>query len=202
MEQLVTQAEYARHRRVSREAVSKAVKTGKLAGALRDDPKRPGRKLLDLAAADLALGANVERILADLAADDGSEDFGGAPAEKLPASATAGLTAARTRREEHAATMAELELNRRLGNLRPVEEFTIATQRCAEIAIRSIDRITGRADELAAQVTKDGVIGARTALRAIARELRGTMAEAFGKLAAGDIRGDDEADAEAAEGDA
>lgn len=185
MEQLVTQAEFARYRGVSRQMVGKWVDAGKIRLHERD-----GRKLIDRVEADLALGANVARVLAEV--DEPADDEA---REKAPAPATPGLTAARTEREQYAAQLARLDLEQRLGKLRPVEDFAIATQRCAEIAIRSIDRITGRADELAAQVAKDGVIGARTALRAIARELRTTMAEAFGKLAAGDIRGDDEAEA-------
>lgn len=173
--QEMSPADYARHAGISRQAVAKAMDAGKI--PFRQDG---GRKLIDPAAADRARGVNVERVLAD-----------DSP-RQADAPRAAGLTQAKTATEVYRARLAELDYNERLGKVRAVEDFTIATQRCAEIAIRAIERISGRADEVAALCAKDGVLGARTALRTIGRDLRASIADAFAKLAAGDLEGDDE----------
>ena len=48
--------------------------------------------------------------------------------------------------------------------------------------MRVIDQMVTRADEVAASVAKDGVTGARGALKGIARDLRKRAAEEFAKL--------------------
>lgn len=58
--QLMTQAEYARHRGVSRQAVNRAVGKGKIIPV--HDEK--GVKKIDVSEADRALGLNVVRVLA------------------------------------------------------------------------------------------------------------------------------------------
>jgi len=171
----MTEAEYARHRGVSRQAINKAVRVGKI--ALRE---QNGRKGIDPAEADRAMGLNVSRVLAD---DGEREPESRAELGALPSS---GLTRAKTATEVYRARLAELEYNERLGKLRPVEDVTIGAQRCAEVVLRAIRRITGRADEIAALCAKDGVLGARTALRNIDRDLRRVVADEFGKLAAGE----------------
>lgn len=176
----MTQAEYARHRGVSRQAIGKAIAAGKIPV---DDSD--GQKRIDPAKADLALGVNVARVLADR---DDADDRGAA----RPLSS--GLTQAKTATEVYRARLAELEFNQRLGKLRPVDDITIGAQRCAEILMRQIGRITGRADQLAAMVAKDGVLGARAALRDIARELQRTASAEFAKLAAGELVDDEAGD--------
>lgn len=175
---LVTQADYARHRKVSRQAIGKLVGLGTI-----PTHERGGKKLIDKAEADLALGANVTRILADAdAAADAVE----------PKAATPGLTKARTEREQFAARLAELELNERLKKLRPVEDIQIGTQRCAEIMIRALDRLPARADELHAVAAKDGAHGVRSYLRGLVRELKAAASAEFSKLAAGELVDDDD----------
>lgn len=170
--QLMTQAEYARHRGVSRQAVNKAIGAGKI--PLRESH---GRKGIDPAEADRALGLNVQRVLATAPAEDERD----AAPRQAP-----GLTQARTATEVYRARLAELEFKERIGKLRPVEQTELGAQRCAEVVLRAIDRIGGRAEELAAMVTKDGLVGARTCLRDIARELRAVAAREFATLAAGE----------------
>jgi hypothetical protein len=181
--ELMTQADYARHRGVSRQAVNKAIGAGKIPV----HPMDGGKKGIDPAEADRALGLNVSRVLAD--DSEGPSPRGSDPAA-LPSS---GLTRAKTATEVYRARLAELEYNERLGKLRPVEDVTIAAQRCAEVVLRAIHRITGRADEIAAQCAKDGVMGARTGLRSIDRDLCRVVAAAFAKLAAGELDGPDDA---------
>lgn len=176
--QLVTQADYARHRGVTRQQVGKDVAAGKIKLHERD-----GKRLIDKAEADLALGANVSRILAEAdAAADAIE----------PRAATPGLTKARTEREQYAAQIAGLELNERLKKLRPVEDIRIGTQRCAEIMIRALDRLPARADELHAVAAKDGAHGVRSYLRGLVRDLKATASAEFSKLAAGELVDDDD----------
>lgn len=173
----MTQAAYARHRGVTRQAVGKAVGSGKIPV----HPQKDGTKLIDPAEADRAMGLNVSRVLAD-------DDDGDAPPRPDAAAApSSGLTRARTATEVYKARIAELEYNDRLGKLRSVVDVTIGAQRCAEVVLRAMSRITGRADENVAMVTKDGVLGARTFLRNLDRDLRKVVAEAFAKLAAGEI---------------
>lgn len=176
---LMSQADYARHRGVSRQAISKAVGAGKI--QLRE---QNGRKGIDPAEADRAMGLNVARALAD----DGDSDQRERPDAAVPSS---GLTRARTATEVYKARLAELEYNERIGKLRPVEDVTIGAQRCGELVLRALGRISGRADEMAALCAKDGVAGARTCFRAIERELRQVAAEAFAKLASGELVDDD-----------
>jgi hypothetical protein len=173
--QEMTQAEYSRHRGVSRVAIHKAIAAGKIPFRV-----EAGRKLIDPAAADHALGVvNAQRVLANEPLQQGGRQGGS-------------LTTARTATEIYRARLAQLEYNERLGKLRPVEDFTIAAQVCGEIAVRAINNITRRADEIVAAVRKDGAAGARGVLRAIARDLRVSTAEAFAKLAAGEVGAADE----------
>lgn len=188
--QEMTPAQYAKHAGKSREGVRKMMVTGRIPWR-----QEGAQKWIDPAAADRARGKNIARLaIEDDATDDVAPVAAGAPVAEKP-----GLTAARTEREQYMARLAELELNERLGKLRPVEDFTIAAQRCAETAIRAIERISGRADELVALVTKEGVHGARTALRAISRDLRNVLAAEFSKLASGELAKDIERDDEQAE---
>lgn len=185
---LMSQADYARHRGVTRQAVNKAIKAGKI--HLRE---QAGRKGLDPAEADRAMGLNVSRVLAQ--ENDDSDD---APPRQPDAMPSSGLTRARTATEVYKARIAELEYNDRLGKLRPVEDITIGAQRCAEVVLRAMSRISGRADEYAAMVAKDGVLGMRTVLRSVERDLRKVVAEAFAKLAAGETVEADDVEADQA----
>lgn len=182
--ELMSQAEYARHRGVSRQAVNKAVGAGKI--QLREEG---GRKGIDPAEADRAMGLNVARVLAD----DGEGD----PPRPDAAVPSSGLTRAKTATEVYRARLAELEYNERLGKLRPIEDVTVGAQRCAEVVLRALSRLSGRADEMAALCAKDGVLGARTCFKMIERDLRKLAADEFAKLAAGELV-DGEAESEPA----
>jgi hypothetical protein len=173
---LMSQAEYARHRGVSRQAVNKAIVAGKI-------PLHDGK--IDPAEADLAMGDNTSRVRADDEPPARGNDG---------AAQSSGLTRAKTFEAVYAGRMAELKFNRELGKLRPVDQIESGAQRCAEVVLRAIDRIAGRAEDLTAMVTKDGLVGARTALRDIARELRSVAAKEFATLAAAEHVGDDESE--------
>jgi hypothetical protein len=187
-QQLVTQAAYAAHARVSRQAVGKMKAADKLVLVEKD-----GKELIDLVASDLKRGANVQRILAaDL--DEGDDEGADAAAPAATEKPSTGLTAIKIKREGYAAQLAELDLQQRLGKLRPVEDITKATQLCAETMLRQLGRMRGRADELTARAQADGVAGVRSLLAQIERDLRKTVSDAFAKLAAGELPDDDMAD--------
>lgn len=175
--ELMSQAEYARHRGVSRQAINKALSAGKF--ALREDPDT-GRKGIDPAEADRALGMNISRALAD--------------EPEVPQRQAPGLTQAKTATEVYRARLVELEYNERIGKLRPIEQTETGAQRCGEVVLRAIEGIVGRAEDLTAQIKKEDVAGARAGLRVIVRDLRNVIAREFTKLAAGEGAADDEMD--------
>jgi hypothetical protein len=174
---LMSQADYARHRGVSRQAISKMVGAGKI--TLREEG---GKKGIDPAEADRALGMNVQRVLADGGDDAQSNGYGGGRETQQPA----GLTRARTATEVYKARLAELDYNERLGKLRPLDQTEAAAARCMEVVLRAFTGIVGRAEELTARANKDGVPGMRAGRRDVVRDLRKVAAREFAKLQAGE----------------
>lgn len=175
--ELMSQAEYARHRGVTRQAISKAVGAGKIV-----PQERGGKKGIDPAEADRALGVNVQRVLAG--SDDDAQPNGYGAVRDTQQSA--GLTKARTATEIYKARIAELEYNERVGKLRPVEQTEAAAAHCLEVVLRAFTGIVGRAEELTARANKDGVPGMRASLRDVVRDLRKVAAREFAKLQAGE----------------
>lgn len=167
----MSQADYARHRGVSRQAVNKALKAGKF--QLREED---GRKGIDPAEADQALGLNVQRVLA------GEDD----PDRGRPPPQNAGLTQARTATEVYRARLAQLEYEKQLGKLRPLEQTEAGAQRCFEVVLRAMTGILGRAEEIHTRAGKEGVAGVRASLRDALRDVRKVAAREFGKLADGE----------------
>jgi hypothetical protein len=165
--ELMTQAEYARHRGVSRPAVNKAVRRGKIPVHVEN-----GRKLIDPAEADRALGLNVQRVLAD-------EDNIGQTRDAMRRPDAPGLTQARTATEVYRARLAELDYNERLGKLRPIEQTEVGARQCFEVVLRAFAGVIGRAEELNTRANKERVAGVRASLCAICA---GTAAREFEKL--------------------
>lgn len=181
-------AQYAAHRGVSREAVRKAIASGRIpkTAIRRDGPI----SWINVAAADFALGQAQAR--ADFSGDD-------PPAENLPpissspsvpegtSEASPSLTEARTRTEGYNAEIKRLEFEQRIGRLLETDDVGIAMQRWAEVAVREIDQLASRADDLAAAFTRNGVDGVRRALKDIARQIRGTIEQNMKLLGADDV---------------
>lgn len=176
---LMSQVEYADHRGVSKQAIGKMIKSGKIPTTVRN-----GRKMIDPAAADFALGESRSRVNSDDA--DPRDAFGAGYAPGFgpgggnsgggaSASSSSGLTKARTASEVYRAKIAELEFNERIGKLLPVEDVTRAMERCAEMIVRDLDQLPAFADDLAAAFTRSGVAGLRDALKGKARDMRGTL---------------------------
>jgi hypothetical protein len=171
---LMSQADYARHRGVSRQAVHKLVKAGKI-------PLHGSR--LDPAEADFALGETRERI-------DAPRLMRSAPASFMPESSSAGLTKARTASEVYRAKVAELEYNQRVGRLVAIDDVTRSMERCAEAMVRDLEQLPSRADDLAAAFTRGGSPALRQALKDLGREMRRTLADSM-RLLGRDEDGDD-----------
>ncbi|MEY9110409.1 hypothetical protein ABH999_006605 [Bradyrhizobium yuanmingense] len=171
----MTQTEYAAHRGVSRQAISKLVKAGKIPASAFVDGK------IDPAAADFALGETRERIMAadveegdDELAGGADPTFGSAAGTRSVASdsSVARLTQAKTATEIYRARTAELEYDQRVGKLLVTEDVTRSMEKCAAVIVRELEALPNFADDVAAALAKDGLPGARVALKNIARNIR------------------------------
>jgi hypothetical protein len=162
---LMNQAEYARHRGVSPQAVNKMVKAGRI-------PLEPGGKI-DPAAADFKLGDVRES----------------APA--TAASGSAGLTRARTDTETYRARIAQLDYEQRVGRVVAVDDVVRSMERCAEAIVRDLEQLPSRADDLAGAFARNGTAGLRAALKDLAREIRGTLSASM-RLIASDAEESDQ----------
>jgi hypothetical protein len=152
--QLITQAEYARHRGVSPQAVNKMVKSGRI-------PLTNGR--IDPAAADFALGTVRD--------------------EPVVTSDAGGLTRARTDTETYRARIAQLDYEQRIGRVVAIDDVTRAMERCAEAMVRDLEQLPARADDLAAAFAGGDIAGLRAALKGLARDMRATLADNMRLLA-------------------
>jgi len=162
----MTQAEYARHRGVSRQAINELVKLGKIelvVGA-------GGRKVIDAAAADRALGETRERVIAR----DESEER--APPTAYMPPEGGGLTKARTATEVYRARLAQLEYEERVGQLLRTDDVVRSMELCAQSIVTDIDRLPRCADDIAVAFTRGGVTAVRLQLKEIARGIRATIA--------------------------
>ncbi len=179
----MSQVEYAKHRGVSKQAIGKMIAAGKIPTQLRS-----GRKMIDPAEADFALGENRSRV-----DNDRDESTGFAPgfAPTPRESSSSGLTKARTASEVYRAKLAELEYNKAVGNLIPVDDARRAMERCAEMMVRAIDQLPTRADDLATAFQRKGVAGLREALKGASRDLRETLSDHMRLAAAEDDEGAD-----------
>lgn len=167
----MTQAEYARHRGVSREAIGKAIKSGKIPeSAFRYDD---GKRLIDPAAADFALGKNIERVSVREEDDSDPQNI---PPRYLGGSGAShegsGLTKAKTATEVYRARLAELEYNQKVGRVLAVDDVRQAMEKCAAAIVREIEQLPNHADEIASALSQDGIQGMRKVLKGVARQVR------------------------------
>lgn len=172
----MSQAEYARHRKVTDAAVKKMIETGRIPPAAVKVEK--GRKKIDAAAADLALGDGIEQLVAQEAAaereaDDEVDD------RPVPFAASNGhpaLTKARTATEIFRSRLAQLEYDQRVGKLLSVDDVQRSMEIAAEAMVRDLDQLPARADDLAAAFSNGGVEAVRKLLRQVSREVRASLA--------------------------
>ncbi|BAP94458.1 hypothetical protein [Aurantimonas phage AmM-1] len=191
---LMSQVEYADHRGVSKQAIGKMIKSGKIPTTVRN-----GRKMIDPAAADFALGENRSRVNSE--DEDPRDAFGAGFAPGMgpsaggggslgASSASSGLTKARTASEVYRAKISELEYLERVGRLIPVDDARRAMEHCAEMLVRGLDQLPTHADDLATAFSRNGVAGLREALKGVSRDLRQTLSDNMRLTAADDEGGE------------
>jgi hypothetical protein len=171
----MTQAEYARHRGVSRTAVNKYVAAEKI--KLEPSQDGSGRMIIDVAAADLALANSQERITL----------LGGGEPGRRGGSGIGKLTQARTTTETYRARVAELDYEERVGKLLVASDVTAAMRLCAESIARDVDLINSAAPELVAAFRQGGEDGLRVALRKMTRRVLATIAENLRTVATAEV---------------
>ena len=177
----LTVSELARARGVNRSTISRHASRLVEIGVIETRPGARGTKLINVAAFDRAIGE-----VGDMAHAQ-APDLDDAPllAIAQPATETASATYTReqAREKSYAADLKKLDLDERLGKLVTVESVQDGAVRLAETLVRQLDQMAGRADDIAAAVAKDGVQGARGALKTVAREIRESMARELERLA-------------------
>jgi hypothetical protein len=159
----MTQSEYARHRGVTRQTIHKLIQSGRIPLIATGD----GRKMIDVVAADRALGEARERVAVD---DDHL-------LERTAPGSLGGLTRAKTTVEEYNARLKQLEYEERVRELVRIDDVTRSMVCCAEVIVRELDRLPSRAEDLAAVLSSGGTSALRSALKDVTRELRRTLAE-------------------------
>ena len=175
----VSISELAKRKGLRKQTVAEKVSRFEAQGILTTQPGGRGRpKLVNLAEFDRVSGEAGDAIREMNAT-------GGAPsAPSEPASGgNPVLAREQARRVAYQADLAKLDLDERLGKLVPIDDVEKAMVRCAEALVRAIDRLPGRAEELASRVAQEGAQGARAILKETARELRATLAREMRLLA-------------------
>ena len=168
-------ADIARRKGVSKQAISKRVARLEQLGQIATHKGPRGTVLVSLAEYDRAVGETSE--LAHVQA----------PQPKVAAAAAAdaehSYTREQAREKAYAADLKKLDLDERLGKLVPIEHVQHAAVRLAETLVRILDQLQTRSDDIAAAVGKEGSPGARRVLKEIGRDARETMARELERLA-------------------
>lgn len=173
----VSISELAKRKGLRKQTVAEKVSRYEAQGILTTQPGGRGRpKLVNLAEFDKVAGEAGDAIR-ELSA------VTGAPSEGKPEGNNPVLAREQARRVAYQADLAKLDLDERLGKLLPIDEVEKAMVRCAQALVRAIDRLPGRAEELASRVAHEGSQGARAILKETARDLRATLAREMRLLA-------------------
>ena len=161
-----TQAEYARHAGITRQAVHKLKGLGRI--PVRDD----GR--IDFAEADHARRSNGDpaRRMANGAAANAGRDAGGGHEQQS-------FSQARTERELFNVQLAKLALEERLGALLPRQAIEEGMVECGRIIRRSIDSLVAQSDEIASIARSGGTDAVRQLLRKRVREIEQSAVDAM-----------------------
>ena len=168
----------ALQKNVTKQTISERVSRLAADGKLEIRPGKGKSKLVNLAEYDRVTGETT-----DLSRQQGARSKIGDDA--APASRDPTFTQHQATRAGYEAELKRLDLEERLGRLRSVEEIEASAIKCGEAVVRIVDDKVLRAEELAAAVAKDGVVGARRILKDIAFTEREQITKAFGALAAG-----------------
>lgn len=169
-------ADYARHRGVSRAAVTKGMQAGKIPYRM-----RAGKKIIDAAAADLALGESIERI--DVEDDDAPLAPANSPAPVMPSN----LNKAKTATEVYKAQLARLEYEMRSGLSVKTADVEAAALKCNATVREVVHQVRQWADRLTAAAVREGIEAVRLELRNLERDMLARLGEAFAVLAAAPV---------------
>ncbi len=155
--ELLTQAEYARHAGISRQAVSKMVKIGRI--PISKDGK------IDFAKADAARAEGEDPSIAV-----GKE--------------TAGTyTKARAAREESNAKLAQLEYEIAVKRVLPKASVQLALMESGRVIVQKLNGLVGEAENIEAAYLDNGTRGVRLHLKKCVRDLRQGIADALTETA-------------------
>ena len=159
---------------VDKAAVSRRAARLEASGAIQT--VRDGRQKLINVAAYLAA---TEQTLDAVRAANGAQ---ASPDKAPPADPT--LAAQQARHVAIRADLAQIDLDKARGVLVPIDDVRESMTRAAGELVRSLEALPGKADDIAAALTRDGVPGLRVALKDIVRSVRERLASAMTILAA------------------
>ena len=160
---MITMAKYARRCGISRQAVSKMVKTGAIT-------THGERRLIDPVEADLARDAARVRI--------NIEANGAADASSLK------HRAARAQREESNAKLAQLEYEIAVKRVLPKASVEMALVEASRVIARQIDGLVAEVDNIEAAYQANGNKGVRLHLKKCVRDIRQGIADELTETAA------------------
>lgn len=167
----LTITELAAAKGVSKATISERV--SRLEGQGRLVTRRDGKsKLVNLAEFDVAVGETTDLAKVQAIATR-QQSAPPSLADALPADPSAPVyTREQARHMAYKADLAEIDLKRRRGEVIETGLVTEAMARCSGAIVKLLDQMPGRADDLAAAVARDGAMGARAALKALAYDMR------------------------------
>ena len=170
-----TQVEYANHIGVSKQAVSKMVKQGKI--TLRTDGK------VDFAAADHARGKNLDPAFIKPSSKDASTDLLQDVTPSADERNSPSYSQARTAREAYQAKMAKLEYERQVGLYLPKQDIEDALVASGRTIRQGLDAMIGWADELDAAARHGGADAVRRVLKERVKGLEDMIVTSLNLLA-------------------
>lgn len=168
-----SQAAYARHAGITKQAVGKAVRTGRI-------PLLPDGQI-DFDAADLARARNTDPARKPL--DPRSEPTPETP--PLPEMASGGLSFmdAKTAREAYQAKLSKLDYETKIGLLIPRREVEDAMVAAGRMIRQEMDGFADLADEVVSICAKEGgTAEVRQAIKARVTALQQKIADALARL--------------------
>ena len=170
----LTVSEFARTRGVDKSAISRRVGRLEAQGLIETRTGPRASKLINVAQFDKAVGETTDLIRAQ---NGGAHDLPTPPPSAPgPSSENPVLAHQQARKASYDAELKRLDLDERLGKVLRTEDVETAMARCAAAMVRAIDQMPSRADDLAGAVARAGAAGARAELKAVAREMRDTLA--------------------------
>jgi hypothetical protein len=171
----VSISELARLKSLGKAAVSERVSGFVARGMLSTRPGKGKVKLVNLAAFDRVAGETTD--LARAAGAETKRLHQASPQMPAPSDPlTPVYTAEQARHMAYKAESARLDLEERQGKILQVDAVSAAIASAGEAIARAVDQMPAIADDLAAAVAQTGAAGARTLLKARAREIRELMA--------------------------